>query len=61
MPRYRCFCLTGDERIITGAFIEAENVPAAVEMARQQWCETVGSDHPEVWRGRERLFPPEKD
>ncbi len=60
MPRYRCFCLTDDERIITGAFIEAENVAAAVEVARQQWREAVGFDHLEIWLGRERLVPPEQ-
>jgi hypothetical protein len=61
MPRYRCFCLTDDERIITGAFIVAENVPAAVEMARQQWRDVAGLDHLEVWLGRDRLVPPHED
>jgi hypothetical protein len=60
MPRYRCFCLTDDERIITGAFIEAESIAAAVEGARQQWRATVGFHHLEVWLGRERIAPPKE-
>jgi hypothetical protein len=58
MPRYRCFCLTDDDRIIAGAFIDAEDLPAAVEVAREQWRDAVGFDHLEIWLGRVRLVPP---
>ncbi len=61
MPRYRCFCLTDDERIITGAFIVAENIGVAVEEANQQWRDVAGFDHLEVWLGPDRLVPPKQD
>ena len=60
MPRYRRFRLTDDEQIIAGAFIEAENVLAVVELAREQWREAFGFDHVQIWLGRERLVPPQK-
>lgn len=57
MPRYRCFCLTSDGRIITGAFIEAASVAAAVQHAIQRWRNVPGADRAEVWLGHKLLVP----
>lgn len=50
--RYRCFCMTEDGRIITGAFIEANSALAARSVAEGQWAGVKGFHHAEVWLGR---------
>jgi len=58
MPRYRCFCLTDDDRIITGAFIEAATSSEAVAAADKRWRNDARYDHLEIWLGMKRLVPP---
>jgi hypothetical protein len=57
MAHYRCFCLTADNRIITGAYIDAMNLVAVVAAARRQWQEAAGFHSVEVWLGPSRLYP----
>ena len=56
MTVYRCFCLTRDNRIITGAHIDAIDMTAAVETARQRW-EAIDYHSIEVWFGTMRIYP----
>jgi hypothetical protein len=56
MAVYRCFCLTMDNRIITGAHIDAIDMTAAVETARQQW-QAIDYHSIEVWLGTMRIYP----
>jgi len=37
MPVYCCFCLTADNRIISGAHIDAADAGTALEMAGERW------------------------
>jgi hypothetical protein len=55
---YRCFCVTDEGRIITGAKIAAKDLLAALLAANDLW-RTVPDFHlVEVWLGRRRLYPP---
>jgi hypothetical protein len=56
MTVYRCFCLTRDNRIITGAHIDAIDMTAAVETARQRW-QAIDYHSIEVWFGTMRIYP----
>jgi hypothetical protein len=58
LPTYRCFCLTVDNRIITGAYIDAKDVWAAVDAARQLWELVPRFRTIEVWDGFSRMWPP---
>lgn len=49
--RYRCFCMTKDGRIITGAFVEARSDAEAVSAADRLWQHVSGFHHLEVWLG----------
>lgn len=55
MPIYRCFCMTADNRIITGAKLEAKNLGAVVASATTYWHNVVGFHHVDVWLGRQKL------
>ena len=57
--RYRCFCLTADNRIIHGLHIDAADVEAAIEAARVTWKGVTDFHSVEVWLGVTRLFPPD--
>lgn len=50
--RYRCFCMTGDERILTGAFVEANSAVEARATAETMWNHVEGFHHVQVWLGR---------
>lgn len=50
--RYRCFCMTKDGRIITGAFVEARRMIEARVIAQLLWQETPGFHHVQIWLGR---------
>ena len=50
--RYRCFCMTHDDRIITGAFVEANSAFEARAMAESMWKSVQGFHHVQVWLGR---------
>lgn len=56
MRRYRCFCMTEDDKIITGAFIEAEYTWEALKAADQRWKGCAGFHHVEIWLGKYRLY-----
>lgn len=49
MARYRCFCMTQDGRIITGAFVPADDASEAMDLARAMWAAVPGFDHAELW------------
>jgi hypothetical protein len=51
VPTYRCFCLTADNRIISGAHIRARDAEAAVEAATVRWSQIPKLHFIEVWRG----------
>jgi hypothetical protein len=57
MPTYRCFCLTTDSRIITGANVEAPRLSGAIAAARLQWQEVPRFHSVEVWQGDSLLYP----
>ena len=50
--RYRCFCMTHDDRIITGAFLEANSAYEARAAAEAMWKCVRGFHHVQVWLGR---------
>ena len=50
--RYRCFCMTRDDRIITGAFVEANSAFEARAAAESMWKSVQGFHHVQVWLGR---------
>jgi hypothetical protein len=50
--RYRCFCMTHDDRIITGAFVEADSAFEARAAAEVMWRSIRGFHHAQVWLGR---------
>lgn len=53
--RYRCFCMTDDDRIITGAFIEATDMLDARAQAQLLWQHVPDFHHAEIWLDRLRL------
>jgi hypothetical protein len=55
VPTYRCFCLTADNRIISGAHIRAANPAVAVEAAIARWSQVPRLHFIEVWRGTDLL------
>lgn len=57
MPRYRCFCMTEDARIITGAVIEADHAAAALDIAFQKWSGIPAFAFVQIWLGSDRLYP----
>lgn len=57
MPTYRCFCRTVDERIITGARIEASELGGALAAAWERWQELPGFHDVEIWQQNRRLVP----
>jgi hypothetical protein len=57
MPNYRCFCITADNRIITGARVTADDLPSAVEAANQLWQKVPEFRLVEVWLEADRLCP----
>lgn len=55
MPIFRCFGLTGDNRIIWGRHIEAQDVVAAISACAQV---APGQTHQvEVWLGSRKIYP----
>lgn len=54
--RYRCFCMTRDGRIITGAFVTANDANQARAAADLLWRQVPKAHHTEVWLGRVRLL-----
>jgi hypothetical protein len=50
--RYRCFCMTHDDRIITGAFLESNSAFEARAAAEAMWKGVQGFHHVQVWLGR---------
>lgn len=55
--RYRCFCMTEDGRIITGAFVETGSGSEAVSAAYRLWRNVPGFHHPQVWLAEALLYP----
>jgi hypothetical protein len=54
MSRYRCFCLTADDRIVGGLRVEAANLEAAIE-AGERACQLhlrTSLPRVEIWRVR---------
>lgn len=49
--RYRCFCMTDDDRIITGAFVEAESAIEARAAAEHLWQNVPRFHYVDVWHG----------
>jgi|HubBroStandDraft_6_1064221.scaffolds.fasta_scaffold5462681_1 hypothetical protein len=58
MPTYRCFCMTTDNRIITGGYINAKDVASALEVAHRRWHEVPSFHAAEVWLGSRLMYPP---
>jgi len=56
MRKYRCFCLTADQRIITGAFIKATSVSNALSATQDKWRHIEGAALLEVWLGSRLLY-----
>jgi len=57
MARYRCFCMTEDRRIITGAFVDADYVSDALDIAQRRWERIRAFRFVEVWLGHTRVYP----
>ena len=57
MPTYRCFCRTADQRVITGALIDAEDLPSLLVLAQQRWRDIEGFYDVEVWLQACRVAP----
>jgi hypothetical protein len=55
MPTYRCFCMTAEHRIITGARLSAPNVAALSMVVAARWDSVPGFHHVEIWLGPDRL------
>lgn len=58
MPRFRCYCLTADDRIVWAVNVDAADLDAAIEAARR-----VCQEHPktpstgvEIWQDSEKLY-----
>jgi hypothetical protein len=47
--------MTIDHRIITGAHVEAEDLPATLAVTESRWQHVLGFHHVEVWLDDERL------
>ena len=58
MPLYRCFCMTSDNRIITGAYFQARDVPTVLPIAEDHWRSVKGFHHVDVWLGAANLTLP---
>jgi hypothetical protein len=58
VPRFRCYCLTADDRIAWGILIDAKNLEAAIEAGRRACQEHRGtlSSRVQIWRGTEKLY-----
>ena len=58
VPRYRCFCLTEDDRVAWGLHLEAANLDLAVEAAHRACREHLhtSTSRVEVWQGAEKLY-----
>lgn len=57
MPTYRCFCMTAEDRILTGARLKAPNLAALSAIAAGRWHTVPGFHHVEIWLGPHRLSP----
>lgn len=57
MARYRCFCMTESARIITGAFIEADDAARALDIAIAEWRHISQFAWVEMWLGADRVYP----
>jgi hypothetical protein len=57
VPRYRCFCLTEDDRVAWGLHVEAETLEATIEAAHRACRERLKtlSSRVEIWRGARKL------
>jgi hypothetical protein len=55
MPVYCCFCLTADNRIISGAHIDTADAGTAFEMAVERWRHVPRLNFIEVWAVGELL------
>lgn len=57
MPRYRCFCLDGSNRILWGTFVEAKDLSGAIIKAHaacQEHFKTTKS-RVQIWQGAKLL------
>jgi hypothetical protein len=56
---YRCYCVSGENRIVLGEYVEAPDLQAAIEAARELCKQHPGADTEriEVWLGTRRLYP----
>jgi hypothetical protein len=57
VPRYRCFCLTEDDRVAWGLRLDARSLEAAIAAAHRA-CEDhlkTSSSRVEIWRGAKKL------
>lgn len=57
MTRYRCFCMTEDDRIITGAVVETDYVDQALNIVVEKWRDVPGFASVQLWSGSTRLYP----
>jgi hypothetical protein len=57
VSRFRCFCLTADDRVAWGLHLEATNLEAAIEAAHRACQEHLKTSESkvEIWRGANRL------
>jgi len=58
VAKFRCFCLTGDDRIAWGLHIEARDLEAAIQAAHRACQEHLNSlsSRIEIWQGSQKLY-----
>jgi hypothetical protein len=57
VPRYRCFCLTEDDRVAWGLHLDARDLETAIAAAHRACREHLKteSSRVEIWRGAKKL------
>jgi hypothetical protein len=57
VPRYRCFCLTDDDRVQWGLHVQARNLADATIEAHRACQDHLGTTHSrvEIWKGAQKL------
>jgi hypothetical protein len=58
VPRYRCFCLTEDDRVAWGLHLDAASLGTAIEAAHRACREHLhtSTSRVEIWLEAERLY-----
>ena len=57
MPRYRCFCLTDDDKIAWGTHVQSKTLKAAIIAGHRACQKHSGStfSRVEIWLGNRKL------